>query len=69
MRALFFGLFAASFVVASILTRGIRFFAVAWIFQRFGPQIAPIMEKRMGLVLLVVAIVIVLAVLALRFMH
>jgi membrane protein YqaA with SNARE-associated domain len=56
------------FIVASILTRGLRFFLVAWVFQRFGPQIAPIMEKRMGLVLLVVAIVIVGAVLALRFM-
>jgi membrane protein YqaA with SNARE-associated domain len=56
------------FVVASILTRGLRFFAVAWVFQRFGPQIAPIMEKRLGLVLLVVAVVIVLAILAFRFM-
>lgn len=55
------------FIVASILTRGIRFFAVAWIFQKFGPQIAPIMEKRMGLVLVVVAVVIVVMVLALRF--
>lgn len=57
------------FIVASILTRGLRFFLVAYVFQRFGPQIAPIMEKRMGVVLLVVAVVIVLAVLALRFMH
>ena len=57
------------FVVASILTRGLRFFAVAYIFQRFGPQIAPIMEKRMGLVLVVVAVVIVAAVVALRFAH
>ena len=56
------------FVVACIITRGARFLAVAWIFQRFGPQIAPIMEKRMGLVLVVVAVVIVAAVLALRFM-
>jgi membrane protein YqaA with SNARE-associated domain len=55
------------FIVASILTRGLRFFAVAWIFQRFGPQIAPIMEKRMGLVLVVVAVVIVALVLALRY--
>lgn len=55
------------FVVASIITRGIRFFAVAWIFQRFGPQLAPIMEKRMGLVLVVVAVVIVALVLALRY--
>jgi membrane protein YqaA with SNARE-associated domain len=55
------------FIIASIITRGIRFFAVAWIFQRFGPQIAPIMEKRMGLVLVVVAVVIVALVLALRY--
>lgn len=57
------------FVAASILTRGLRFAAVAYIFQRFGPQIAPIFEKRLGLVLLVVAIVIVALVLALRYLH
>jgi membrane protein YqaA with SNARE-associated domain len=56
------------FIAACIITRGVRFLLVAWIFQKFGPQIAPIMEKRMGLVLVVVAVVIVAAVLALRFM-
>jgi membrane protein YqaA with SNARE-associated domain len=56
------------FIVACIITRGARFLAVAWIFQKFGPQIAPVMEKRMGLVLVVVAVVIVAVVLALRFM-
>ncbi|MGD9815657.1 MAG: YqaA family protein [Hyphomonadaceae bacterium] len=55
------------FIAASIITRGLRFALVAYVFQRFGPQIAPIMEKRMGLVLVVVAVVIVAAVLALRF--
>jgi len=55
------------FIAASVVTRGLRFALVAYIFQRFGPQIAPIMEKRMGLVLVVVAVVIVGAVLALRF--
>lgn len=55
------------FIAASIVTRGLRFGLVAYVFQRFGPQIAPIMEKRMGLVLLVAALVIVAAVLALRF--
>jgi membrane protein YqaA with SNARE-associated domain len=55
------------FIAASIVTRGLRFAIVGYIFQRFGPQIAPIMEKRMGLVLVVVAVVIVAAVLALRF--
>jgi len=55
------------FIAASIITRGLRFALVAYVFQRFGPQIAPIMEKRMGLVLVVVAVVIVAAVVALRF--
>ncbi len=55
------------FIAASVVTRGLRFALVAWIFQKFGPQIAPVMEKRMGLVLVIVAVVIVAMVLALRF--
>ena len=55
------------FIAASIVTRGLRFGLVAYVFQRFGPQIAPIMEKRMGLVLLGAAVFIILAVVALRF--
>lgn len=57
------------FVGASALTRGLRFIVWAWVWQRFGPQIAPIMEKRLGLALLAVAVVIVGAVLALRYLH
>lgn len=50
------------FIVASLITRGARFLIVAYLFQRFGPQIAPVMEKRLGLVLLVVAVVIAAAI-------
>jgi membrane protein YqaA with SNARE-associated domain len=57
------------FIVASIVTRGLRFMIVAWIFQRFGPQIAPVLEKRLGLALLGVAVLIVGVVLAARFLH
>ncbi|HVY87116.1 MAG TPA: YqaA family protein [Caulobacterales bacterium] len=57
------------FVVACIATRGARFFLVAWLFQRFGPQIAPVLEKRLGLVLVGVAVLLVVAIVALRFMH
>ena len=56
------------FIFASAVTRGARFLLVAWLFQRFGPQIAPVMEKRLGVVLVVVAVVIVAVLLALRFM-
>ncbi|MEZ5958025.1 MAG: YqaA family protein [Hyphomonadaceae bacterium] len=55
------------FIVLSAITRGARFLLVAWLFQRFGPQIAPVMEKRMGLVLAVVAVVLVAVVLALKY--
>lgn len=57
------------FILASAITRGLRFGLVAYVFQRFGPQIAPVMEKRLGLVLVVVALVIVAMVLALRYLH
>jgi membrane protein YqaA with SNARE-associated domain len=57
------------FVAASVLTRGLRFLAVAWIFQRFGPAIAPVIEKRLGLVFLLIALAIVAAVVAMRYLH
>ncbi|MFZ5619073.1 MAG: YqaA family protein [Pseudomonadota bacterium] len=52
------------FLVATTLTRAARFFAVAWVFQKFGPQIAPVLEKRMGLALAGVAVLIVGALVA-----
>lgn len=57
------------FVFGSLVTRGARFLLVAWLFQRFGPQLAPIIEKRLGLVLIVVALVIVLMLVFLRLSH
>jgi hypothetical protein len=51
-----------------VLTRGARFFAVAWIFQKFGPQIAPVIEKRLGLVLIVTAVAIVGALVAAHYL-
>lgn len=57
------------FIIASLITRGARFLIVAWLFKRFGPQIAPVMEKRLGLVLLVVALVIAAAIAFMLFGH
>lgn len=56
------------FVAACVITRGLRFFLVAWVFQKFGPSVAPIVEKRLGLVLAATAAAIVLAVVAARFL-
>ena len=57
------------FVAASIVTRGARFVLVAWLFQRFGPAMGPIIEKRLGLVLLGVALLIVSGFVILHYMH
>ena len=55
-------------VGCSILTRGVRFFAVAYAFQRFGPALAPVIERRLGLVLVGVVVLIVGALLLLHFL-
>jgi membrane protein YqaA with SNARE-associated domain len=51
------GLFG--FVMACIVTRAARFFLVAWLFKAFGPTLAPVIEKRIGLVTAGVAILLV----------
>ncbi|MEZ6022000.1 MAG: VTT domain-containing protein [Hyphomonadaceae bacterium] len=57
------------FIAASIVTRGARFLLVAWLFQRFGPTVGPIIEKRLGLFLLGLAVLIVGGFVALQFLH
>lgn len=52
------------FIVASIMTRGVRFTLVAYLFAKFGPTIAPVIERRIGLVMAGVALAIVLGVIA-----
>lgn len=38
------------FMAASAVTRGARFFLVAWIVKRFGPAMMPIIERRLTVV-------------------
>lgn len=57
------------FIVTSAATRGLRFLIVAWVFHRFGPILAPMMEKRLGLVLTLFVVAIVAGFVALRFLH
>jgi membrane protein YqaA with SNARE-associated domain len=54
------------FMLASCITRNCRFFFVAYISKRFGPEIVAIVEKRLLLVGSVVLVAIVLAILALK---
>ncbi|MFZ2031826.1 MAG: YqaA family protein [Vitreimonas sp.] len=52
----------------SIITRSVRFFAVGYVFKRFGPQIAPVIEKRIGLTLAILALLVVAVLVAAHFL-
>jgi membrane protein YqaA with SNARE-associated domain len=56
------------FVGAAVVTRGARFFLVAGIFKHFGPPARAFVEKRLTLVTTVVAIVLIGAVVAVRYL-
>ncbi|HEY7797211.1 MAG TPA: YqaA family protein [Hyphomonadaceae bacterium] len=47
------------FIAACVVTRGVRFFLVAWLFKTFGPTLAPVIEKRIGLFALLFVVVLV----------
>lgn len=38
------------FIFASVLTRGARFFLVAFVVKKFGPALLPVIERRLALV-------------------
>ncbi len=72
LTAIASGLFRFSyplFIGASILIRGARFTLVAVLIAIYGEPIRGFVEKRLGLVVSGVAILIVGAILALRFVH
>jgi membrane protein YqaA with SNARE-associated domain len=47
------------FVVLSLLTRGVRFFAEAFLLKRYGPQARVMIEKRLGFWVAIGALVLV----------
>lgn len=57
------------FIIGAALTRTARFVLVAWLFQKFGPSLAPVIEKRIGIVSAVVLLAIIAGVAALAFLH
>ena len=58
-----------TFMLASIVTRGGRFFLVAILLHFFGAQVRDFIEKRLTLVTTVVAVGIIGGFVALRFLH
>lgn len=47
------------FVAACAVTRAVRFFLVAWLFRTFGPALAPVIEKRIGLFAILFVVILV----------
>ncbi|WP_350335467.1 YqaA family protein [Coralliovum pocilloporae] len=60
------GLAMPVFILASVLSRGIRFFAVAGLLYVFGPPIKDFIEKRLGLVFTIFVICLVGGFLAIK---
>ncbi len=56
------------FILSAIIARGGRFFGLAWLLRRYGKAILEYIERRLPLVALVVAVLVVAAVFILR-MH
>ncbi len=53
------GLPLGTFIVTSIIARGMRFFAVAWLLWMFGAPIREFIERRLGLVFTVFCVLLV----------
>jgi membrane protein YqaA with SNARE-associated domain len=52
------------FVLLSLLTRGVRFFAEAFLLKRYGPQARVIIEKRLGCWVTISALILVAGIVA-----
>ncbi|MFP1131059.1 YqaA family protein [Asticcacaulis sp. W401b] len=59
----------AIFFICCVITRGARFYLTAFLLKRFGPQARELIEKRINLVAIVGVAVIVLGIVAVKFMH
>jgi membrane protein YqaA with SNARE-associated domain len=57
------------FVAVCTVTRAARFFLVAWLFKQFGPTLAPVIEKRIGMVTLGLVVLIIAGVVIATQMH
>ncbi|EUC00547.1 hypothetical protein PMI07_003833 [Rhizobium sp. CF080] len=56
------------FVVSAIVTRSARFFLLAWLLRRYGEDIRHFIEKRLGLITMVAAGVLIVAYVAYKFL-
>lgn len=57
-----------AFTIASVVSRGMRFFLVAGLFWAFGPSIRPFVEERLGLVTTLFVVILVGGFVAIKYM-
>jgi len=57
------------FILGSVVTRGLRFVVVAWLFKTYGSRMATLIEERIGLALLALVALIVVALVLLSRPH
>lgn len=65
----FTGLDIVTFIVASIVARGLRFYLVAGLLYFFGPAIREFIEKRLGLVTIVFTVLLIGGFVAIKYLH
>ena len=58
----------ALFMAASVVTRGVRFFAVAALIKRFGPSVQPVIERHLTIFFVAFLVLLIGGVLALKFL-
>ncbi|MEZ4816265.1 MAG: YqaA family protein [Bdellovibrionota bacterium] len=56
------------FIGASILGRGLRFFAVAWLIRKFGVQVKPFLEKHFEIASIVFTVLLILGFVAVKYL-
>ena len=57
------------FIASAIVARGARFFFLAWLLKRYGEPIRGFIEKRLGLLADLVAVVLIAMFLAVKYLH
>lgn len=56
-------------IACSILTRSVRFFAVAFLFKQYGPAMWPTIQKRVGLFATLAIGLVIVALVAFHYLH
>lgn len=64
-----FGIKLFPFIMASIVSRGARFFLVAGLVRAFGPKVQPFIERYFNLLTLVFVLLLLGGIAVLRYMH